>query len=84
MIVSYSYPFLLTVTTCPFSGVLASTKDGGCLKMNESIITSVDGCNATTVASFAGATESATATVSSDAPIGNAGNNYLFHNILIN
>ena len=67
-----------------FSGVLTSTKDGVCPKVNDSIITAVDGCNATTVASFAGATESATATVSSDAPIGNAGNNYLFHNKLIN
>ena len=40
--------------------------------MNESIITSVDGCNATTVATFAN--ESASVTVTSDCPIGNAGN----------
>ena len=61
-----SKPLLVT-------GVVGSTNDGGgCLKMNESIITSVDGCNATTVATFAN--ESASATVTSDGPIGNAGN----------
>ena len=55
------------------AGVVGSTKDvGGCLKMNESIITSVDGCNATTVATFAN--ESASVTVTSDGPIANAGN----------
>ena len=60
---SKSKPLLVT-------GVVGSTKDvGGCLKMNESIITSVDGCNATTVATFAN--ESASVTVASD---GNAGN----------
>ena len=41
--------------------MLTSTKDGVCPKANDSIITAIDGCNATTVTEVA-------ATASADAP----------------
>ena len=45
--------------------MLTSTKDGVCPKANDSIITAIDGCNATTVTEVA-------ATASADAPASNA------------